>query len=137
MSRPGRGCSPPKAPTMSLDDGPADGQPHAEPVALGGVKRLKDLLEILAAHPRAAVAYHDTHHVRPFHCRSHIDLALVRRTILHGFESVKQQVKYNLLQLHLVASHRRQARIKFQRNTSIVQDRVTVDQQNDITDDVR
>src|SRR5215475_2057974 len=80
-----------KTPAMSLDDGPADGQPHAEPVALGGVKRLKDLVEILTTYARAAVAHHDAHHGRPVHCRPHADLALIRRTILHGFESVEQQ----------------------------------------------
>src|SRR5499433_4248265 len=47
----------PKTPAVGLDDRSADGQPHAKPVALGGVKRLKDLVELVPAQDRSTVAH--------------------------------------------------------------------------------
>src|SRR5262249_24606680 len=50
----------PQFPSMCMDDGPADRQPHARSTGLGGVEGLEDSIEMLRINARPGIAHrHD------------------------------------------------------------------------------
>ncbi|MFY0574152.1 hypothetical protein ACN28S_07140 [Cystobacter fuscus] len=51
---------------MRLEDGAADGQAHAQPLALGGEEGLEEAREHLLGQPHPGVLHHQLH--RPSRC---------------------------------------------------------------------
>ena len=49
-----------------------------------------------------------------------MNLTFVWRAVMHRVEGVEQQIQRNLLELHLVAPHRRQVGINFERDMNVV-----------------
>src|SRR5215467_4890147 len=112
---------------MRLDDGAADGKAHAQSVALGRVKRLKNFIHFHGTHAGAVVAYGNPYHARVFYLRKHFDFTILSRTIFHRVNRIKQQVEEDLLQLNLVAANKRQRGIEIEKDADVVQDGVAVD----------
>src|SRR5215468_9824967 len=127
----------PKTPAVGLDDRSADGQPHAKPVALGGVKRLKDLIELVPSQARSTVAHgHLCHATAAVPLRLQHHSTFVHRTVLHRVKRIEQQIEDDLLQLYPVALHCRQV-WKFEIEIDVEQGGVAVDQPSNIADYLR
>src|SRR5262249_55707054 len=121
---------------VGLDDGPADGQSHAKPVALGGIKWLKDLIELVPAQARSTVTHRHLCHASALLLRLQHNSTLVNRTVLHRVKRIEQQIEDDLLQLYPVALHCRQV-WKFEIEIDVEQGGVAVDQASNIADDLR
>lgn len=70
-----------------------------------------------------------------FRFRPHLNLALVHGIILHGVESVEQQIEHGLLELHLVTLHRRQPRVELNKDSHTVQNGVAMNQLHNLADE--
>src|SRR5215510_13237538 len=123
----------PKSPAVDFDDGAADGKSHAKPVALGGVKRLKDLIELVPAQARSTVTHRHLCHACAVLLRLQHNSTLVHRTVLHRVKRIEQQIEDDLLQLYPVALHCRQV-WKFEIEIDVEQGGVAVDQSSNIAD---
>ena len=64
--------------------------------------------------------------------RPHHDFPGRSQALFHGVKRVTKRSRINLLQLHFVASHTRQAILAFELDVNIMKDSVAVDQLNDV-----
>src|SRR5215467_5737959 len=56
----------PYSPPVSIDDRPADREPHTHALGLGGVKGVKQTVKTLRAKSRAGILHRDDHRARCF-----------------------------------------------------------------------
>ena len=94
----------PNTAVVRLDDRSADRQSHPQPFALGGEKRLEDLIELIARQTRPVITDRNPKHVRTVQFRPQQNVPLVRRAISHRVKRVEQKIEQDLLQLNLVAA---------------------------------
>jgi hypothetical protein len=87
----------PQASAVGVRDRPADGQPQAEALALGGEERLEDPLEVALRDSGAAVAHADHHVILPPPGARHGQVLGTGGDVLHGVAPVQHQVQQHLL----------------------------------------
>src|SRR5246127_5284789 len=87
---------------MRLDNGSADPKSHSGAVWFGGKERIEDLVCLLRGQPHASIADRDQ---ELFVFRSlRFDDEFARSIdILHGIDTVHDQIHYDLLQLHPIS----------------------------------
>src|SRR5262249_9115135 len=96
----------PEFATMRLDDGAADREPDTKTLPLGRNERLEQRRHDLRGQAHSRVR-HD--HPNGFSTVPRgFDAQLAPRRILHGFDSIAQQVDHDLLNLYAVNLYRRQ-----------------------------
>src|SRR6266849_6978701 len=95
----GRVVGSPQAAAMRLNDRPTDGQPHTSPVILGGKECLEDLFRLLRGQSHTGVADGDQQLTTLAHLR--LDRKFTS-SVLHGLDSVEDEVHEHLLKLHSV-----------------------------------
>ena len=104
---------------MGFDNRPANGESHAEPFALGSVERLENLTRAVARQTGAVISDRDLNRAGAICFRPHFDFVFPRARILHRVKRVDQQIENNLLQLHSVTAHTRQAILAFELDANI------------------
>src|SRR6202162_2323568 len=98
------GC--PQPPAVILYNGPADRQPHAHTLALGGVKGDKNLFPDPWVKSGARVLHDDDYLIVLTYLRSDDQLSWPILNGTHRFNPVHDQVKHYLLELHSVTQYR-------------------------------
>src|SRR3954452_10187013 len=91
---------------MSVDDRPADRQPHARSTGLRSVKGFKDLVETLRINARAGIAHgHDEACLILLCADQQLSRPLLHR--IHCFSGIQNQIQQDLLQLNAISQNRK------------------------------
>ena len=90
---------------MSVDDRPADRQPHARSIGLRGVEGVKDPVEMLRINARPRIAHGHDGACLAFLCADQqLSRPLLHRT--HCFSRIQNQIQQDLLQLNAISENR-------------------------------
>jgi hypothetical protein len=87
---------------VALDDAGADGQPHPHPLRLGGIERVKNLLQPLGLNAAAGIGDLDDHFpVRVGGAEGDGAGAILH--LGHRLNRIHHQIQQHLLDLHAIA----------------------------------
>jgi len=89
---------------MCFDDGPADGQPHAQAVCFGCIERVKHFRDDFRGNRRARIAYTDGNITVAGQGRFDDNFSPL---VFHDRQAVLQQVQEYLLQLDMITLDQR------------------------------
>jgi hypothetical protein len=109
----------PKAPAVGFDNRPTNGKSHAEPFALGSIERLENPSELVTRQTGAMISDRNLNRAGAVCLRPHFDVAFRCNRFLHRVKGVNQQIEDNLLQLHSVTAHTRQAILAFNLDANV------------------
>ena len=84
---------------MSLDDGAADRQSHANPIRLGRIERLEQSIEVRWTNSWAGILHFDKHEVWIVLARGNRELTRSVSEAAHGLDGIDEQIHDHLLQL--------------------------------------
>lgn len=121
----GPGCDAwrrPYPPAVSLDDGAANRQAKTRTALLRGKERVEDVLAVIGVYPGTVVL--DRHQdLIAKACSADAQHARPRRSLLHGFCRIRDQIQKHLLQLNFVGDAERKPRVErgFDRNAAAAQ----------------
>ena len=100
-SAPGVGSCP-QMPSMRLDNGTADRQPHAAALRLGSEERVENLIRIFNRQSDSCVADFDHH--SPFRVQLRLE-DKYSACVFHRLDAVEHKVHEHLLQLHTICHY--------------------------------
>src|SRR5580698_5615723 len=101
---------------MTFDNRAADRQAHSEPIGLGCIKGLEDIVQMARVESRSRILHAHAEFVALDLSRADKKHALSRVHLAHRLDGVDDQVEYHLLQLYPVALNRRQSIDQLQRD---------------------
>src|SRR5215471_16694292 len=84
---------------MGLDNRAADRQAHTQPVRLGRIEGIEDMVEALRVQPRTRILHRDYDALCPIGAGSNQQLAWTLVSSTHRFDGVYHQIENYLLQL--------------------------------------
>src|SRR4029077_17568375 len=121
----------PQPAAMRFDDGAADGEAHAQPVAFGGVKGLKNLVEAIPRQTGATIANRNLDHPGDGRFDTNHNFSFLRPAIFHSIERVEHKIEQHLLQLNFITTHDRKNRTHIENHANVPQYSVTMNQSHD------
>src|SRR5262249_6169927 len=93
----------PDVPTVSHNNGPANGQTHAQPLRFPGKERREDTLTFLRGESDSGIFNSDVYPRLAIAPRANLNLCWANTCITDRFQSIEHQVEHNLLQLHAIS----------------------------------
>src|ERR1700739_4620911 len=96
-----------QAPTMRLNDRPADAKPHTGAVCFSRKERIEDILRHLRGEPYARITQRNKNLLALISLRLDGELSC-SIDFLHRFDAIDEQIHHNLLQLQTISNDLRQ-----------------------------
>ena len=110
-------------PIMGLDDGSANRQAHARTLGFGRKERMEDAVHVFRINSGPGVFHHDQHAVGFADHRFQPQRPGAIGDCIHCFNSIRDQIGDNLLQLDPIRQYRRKLRnqLRLDQNLMILQ----------------